>query len=765
MIKRIDYIKNYGIFRTFKWQPSIPEFLNTNLFYGLNGSGKSTLATVFEDVKNKEQRYYKGDYKLIDNEIGDILSTSLQNQNENIYVFNSHFVKNNIGEFDTLKGIIYISEENKEAKIQLDKLLDEKERLKQEFQRISKCYIKAEKEFDDACIKCARNIKNEFIYIGGAGEKYANYNKALYQDAISKYIKTPNLVCSEEELNTRINGLRLKLSDKVKPIINEKISRFDIDSFFNDIKTISERLSQTFQIVLKQKIGDDVFSWIAEGYRLHTESEKCIYCGNIISSKRKQELDELFSAEMKSLISSLDSLKTRINCYQLPELAIARDDFYSSQQSEVTRLLSLYKRIRNGFLTFVDCIITKIQNKIANPYESIGLDVDSFNELKDVNMTIDKINYYIDSANKTTEDFKRQQQLDANELEKVLVIYNYRQQNISELKKNLDDNTIADLDIRKRIKDNEIEIARCEAILKNEVIAGNEFNKLIHSFLGRNEFELKYDEKTMGYKIVRKENGNFAQNLSEGEKTAIAFIYFLTKVRENGNDISNSIIVFDDPISSFDSNHLYNAYSYIVVNFATCKQLFILTHNFKFFKLLYNKFSKKEASSSMYLIDTDYININGVFMRCAKLGKLPKSIGDASSEYNYLFDKAYKFYNYNKNKQDIQFDEYMQMANTCRRLLESFSSFKVQTKLSLYDRIERLFKCNKGTDYKLTKEEASDLELIYRFINSFSHNETFEEFETTDIVLGELHSIVGKVLDLIKQADSEHYNALIRSIS
>lgn len=74
-------------------------------------------------------------------------------------------------------------------------------------------------------------------------------------------------------------------------------------------------------------------------------------------------------------------------------------------------------------------------------------------------------------------------------------------------------------------------------------------------------------------------------------------------------------------------------------------------------------------------------------------------------------------------------------------------------------------KCNKGTDYKLTKEEASDLELIYRFINSFSHNETFEEFETTDVVLGELHSIVGKVLDLIKQADSEHYNALIRSIS
>ena len=39
-------------------------------------------------------------------------------------------------------------------------------------------------------------------------------------------------------------------------------------------------------------------------------------------------------------------------------------------------------------------------------------------------------------------------------------------------------------------------------------------------------------------------------------------------------------LVVDDPISSFDSNHLFHAYSFMKVNCEKAKQLFVFTHNF-----------------------------------------------------------------------------------------------------------------------------------------------------------------------------------------
>ena len=72
----------------------------------------------------------------------------------------------------------------------------------------------------------------------------------------------------------------------------------------------------------------------------------------------------------------------------------------------------------------------------------------------------------------------------------------------------------------------------------------------------RGNFLRKEDIK--GYEIIRNNTGVHDADLSEGEKTAIAFVYFITKLKENDNKITESIIVVDDPVSSFDSNHLFH---------------------------------------------------------------------------------------------------------------------------------------------------------------------------------------------------------------
>ena len=105
--------------------------------------------------------------------------------------------------------------------------------------------------------------------------------------------------------------------------------------------------------------------------------------------------------------------------------------------------------------------------------------------------------------------------------------------------------------------------------------------------MGRNE--LKFIRNPIGYQITR--NGQLAEHLSKGEENAIALIYFFNSFLNIDTDIKNTIVVLDDPISSFDSNFYYNAISYISEKTKEAGQIFIFTHKFSEFKdytIMYN---------------------------------------------------------------------------------------------------------------------------------------------------------------------------------
>uniref|UniRef100_UPI00397D76FB AAA family ATPase n=1 Tax=Salmonella sp. ZJHZ20_0162 TaxID=3159595 RepID=UPI00397D76FB len=86
----------------------------------------------------------------------------------------------------------------------------------------------------------------------------------------------------------------------------------------------------------------------------------------------------------------------------------------------------------------------------------------------------------------------------------------------------------------------------------NEGLGADQFNESLHKFLGRSELTLRFSPFKKGYEILRNDSIPVEVNLSEGEKTAIAFIYFITKLKENDNKMENTIVVVDDPVSSFD---------------------------------------------------------------------------------------------------------------------------------------------------------------------------------------------------------------------
>jgi len=120
-------------------------------------------------------------------------------------------------------------------------------------------------------------------------------------------------------------------------------------------------------------------------------------------------------------------------------------------------------------------------------------------------------------------------------------------------------------------------------------------NELLHAF-GFHGFQLAKSDQERFYKIVRPDGSDAKKTLSEGEKTFVTFLYFYYLIKgskEETGMTTDRVIVIDDPVSSLDSDILFIVSSLIKQlfeearsNTGTIKQVFVLTHNVYFHKVV-----------------------------------------------------------------------------------------------------------------------------------------------------------------------------------
>jgi wobble nucleotide-excising tRNase len=118
-------------------------------------------------------------------------------------------------------------------------------------------------------------------------------------------------------------------------------------------------------------------------------------------------------------------------------------------------------------------------------------------------------------------------------------------------------------------------------------------NQLLLSF-GFHGFSIANVPGTTSYKLVRADGTEAMRTLSEGEKTFVTFLYFFQLIKGSNSEsgITNDrVVVFDDPVSSLDSDILFIVGSLIKRLFdevrakaGHIKQIFVLTHNVYFHK-------------------------------------------------------------------------------------------------------------------------------------------------------------------------------------
>lgn len=771
MIDNIKLINNLGIYKDYKANSELQNFNKYNLFYGWNGSGKTTISRLFRIIEKKEIPIEYNNIKFnIEIDSQKYSDKNYKNINENVFVFNEEFIEENINWDESINKILLLSED-KIKETQEYTLIKENINGNEETgtKGLNTVYLEEKDKLDsenriieDSYSKIAKNIKINFQAIDSTDREYSTLNKTKIQNILDNQEKLAEIIDNnqkEEEISTLITAVKNEKKETINYVKKEiKIEEFII--LYNKIRETLSRIV-TAKVIERLKENDDISSWVNQGLELNRKynNEFCEFCGNPLSRARIEELENHFNDEVSKIKNELEELSKKLETYRINQndIIIDKNLFYKENISNVDNLNTNIIEEISKLDTIIKSLKDSIEEKINNPFKKVEIE-----EIDRTKTIIDSYNHYINvqdkyvkETNEKTNNFEKQVKEIKRKLANYYLKNEFQNEDIinkkEQYKKNKEkfDKIKAELDSKLR-RLNELENA-----LSNESLGAEKFNEKLNVFLGYDELRLEFNKELKGYEILRKSTNSKAHKLSEGEKTAIAFVYYLTKLKENGNKIEDSIIVIDDPISSFDNNKLFSAYSCIKYEFDNCKQIFILTHNFNFFKLMRDwiqtKKEKIEGKTEKYysIYKVEPIIENGI--RIGNIRNAGKSLNQ-TSEYDYVFDTVYRM----RNK-ELDESEIFNCGNACRKLLEAFLSFKFpRQRGDIQSLIDRAFP---------NEDEIQEKNKVYKFINAYSHLNVIESSEISDIdtLLAESNGIIKTILNKIEQLDDEHYKAMVHN--
>jgi len=320
----------------------------------------------------------------------------------------------------------------------------------------------------------------------------------------------------------------------------------------------------------------DLAAWVKNGLDLHRDrhSTTCLFCGNPIGEQRLKAIEEHFSQQYEQFIRQLDemiaSLDTSVDeaeKFHPPERANLYEhlaDPYESARCEFIDQVAEYRE-------FLVQTREHLDRKKEKAFEALSCranppDVDS-THLDDLNTTIATHNQETDEFDSTVREARSK--LEASHVAESIEIY----KELTEAIKNLADKIDAE---RKQAERTQNEIDALEKQIVEHRKSAEELNRDIEAYLGRSEIQLSVDDAEPGYKLMRDGQLQPADSLSEGERTAIAFLYFLMSLRDKDFKLNEGIVVIDDPVSSLDANAMFAAFAFMKERTESAGQLFVL---------------------------------------------------------------------------------------------------------------------------------------------------------------------------------------------
>lgn len=774
MINKIETISDFGVFKSFNWNfvSNIDEFKFKNIIYGWNYSGKTIFSRIFSSLRDKEiyKDFIHGNFKIVTDN-GSFDKSNLSSFPYNVLVFNTDYVKENLKwDFDEEINAIFFEvgdiAKYSEKIESLESLILEIVGSDKIVGKRNKFQIAVDEYtlFEDSLFPIeAKKIKDEhFISL-------INFTKAdvrKIKDQIKDSIQE-NIISNKKELNKVSKVIKIEEPKTIIEPVSFVENSVQLEQIANDILVASPTKSEIIQILDK---NNQAYNWVKSGLELNKANDNCMFCNNPISEDRINHLSSYFENQASQLrmkcedfFGKLKSEKEIVDSINFPnsinDFNEGFQDDYIILRKQIDKLISSYKRH-----------IQKIRNKIANKLETSLYspleNVENFNS-SSLNKIIDELNVLIKSNNEFTTNFTRILTSERDKYKRHLVANFLKTSKYvtKEIKADKANKELKKLD--EKVKEHLLEINRLKALRESDSEGCAQFNSFVQSFLSRDDIEIKQNELTKKFNLLR--GNELAKNLSEGEKMAISFSHFLVTLKsiQQKNELKDSIIFIDDPISSLDGNHIFQINSLLKETFfeqkpdpnqpnqkqweIKCKQLFVSTHNFDFFNLLKEmpskagyKFSNSTAKSkeSRYFISR---NIND-----SQIERLPEVYNTYSSEYHYLFSEIVIF---NSSPNQSTYPKLLLMPNILRRFLEMYTLTQYPSSDELDGRADIVF--GKVLSKRICKP-----------FHYFSHFNNIDRIGKQSELVADISSACSSFLKYLdEKEDNKHYQALKKAIS
>ena len=707
----------------------------TAIIFGRNGSGKTTFS---ESVRSYKKIQTKNTYPIslpLNKEGKEINDGNLESS---IFVFNESFVDNEIGfKTDSLSlNPIIMFGESKAIDNQIKLSESELETFEKQLKRVDLA-----KYSDLKNDKSLEKSKNEIVKI--LKQHWANRNKEIKNNKSASPVKEELINELENanlrgfKYNERLTNFNKKLNSLKKvrsfsePITNKLV--LETDSYLKTIaltkNLLETKISTPITDELETKILNELknFSLSEKGdfsRLISTDLDYCPCCFQSVSFNHKIRLKEAFNKVINR--------ETNDFINKLKEIHINKFSFdYSSfeQKVDIANEKSKLNKLVSELNSHIDSLNAYISIKIKDPYDStISVDNQSFiNCLNEASIEILSINSKIDDFNRCVSNARN---IEIELIEENKNLAAFETLNARENHKKLEEEYKADVEqfdkLTKEIQKKKELVSNLRSQLNNTSIAINEINNDLTTIFGKNKSLQLYIDADGKYRIKSHNRKVKLENVSVGERNAIAISYFFSLLKQNetqGTEFSNQLfIVIDDPISSFDRDNKFGVLSLIQLYIVKILQgnqnskFVFLTHD-----LMTMNYMAKITKSIIYLSkNSTKIKNKSVSYTINGNQQLEKANDQLSSDYINWISDIYNFASNNPNTKGN-----LSRLNEMRRALEAYSTFNYGCGADYL--INEIGIKNKIKDYKLQKYFSSYV--LKMSLDAGSHSGDFIKYE------------------------------------
>lgn len=390
MIKRIEHACNFGSFKDFNWPNGLHPFEHINLFYGRNYAGKTTLSRIFSALETGQldQPGSTVDFQRQDKTILHLSNSKLKEESndysKNIRVFNEDYIKEYLSfmyyDNEGMVPFAILGRENVALEVDINNLQRQLGTRKQDgefteglhrnlgitkkdhtnkYEKWKSAEDSLTEEKRKKSTTGTKSIKSQHSIFGDI-----NYNIA----SIKRDIKLVGMKDYTPLTAEQAQSYQVSIKEEEKDNIEFNIPSMLLESHILKANTLLKK-TLTKEDKLEELLKDSLISdWVKEGMALHKDKSHCLFCTELLSEERINQLNShfdeeslAFEKEIKVLVQQIEKEKDK-----LQNLKFNNNNLYSTFHSSADNIQSKIESYLTDYYSIQDSLIEVLNDKQKN---------------------------------------------------------------------------------------------------------------------------------------------------------------------------------------------------------------------------------------------------------------------------------------------------------------------------------------------------------------------------------------------------------------